>query len=860
MVDRSTAGDLGANVSQPGPSKRTSLFESKLVLDALRIIRAPNQVVELRVLEGVTGHGGWPATWNGYFHDPEQLVASLSMIQAATGVYITVNPINPSLLARANNRLRKAEKGGSTTDLDVLSRRWMLIDTDARRPSGISASDAEHENALRRAAEIQAYLTGEGWPEPIVADSGNGGHLMYRIDQPVDDGGLIQRCLAALAARFDDEQVNVDTTVFNPSRIWKLYGTRACKGDSTPDRPHRLAKILSSPPSLAVVPDARLNQLAGEISPPERKQQSHHGLGGDFDIEQFIAQHGLDVEGPHDWSGQQGPGRRWTLKKSPLCDHHDGAAFILQHASGAITARCHHNSCSWGWPELRQQLSGVDRDVDTTSPKSRNRRDSRSNVNVSTVNAMKLRTPPAAYRPFPVEKFPAPVGTFIGAAAAAIGCDPAFVALPILACLARAIGNNRVVRLKSSWMEPAILWAAIVGKSGTQKSPALKIATKILQHKQEEAFESCQQDLAEYEINRAEYERDLQEWKRKKRPGDPPWEPKAPTARRYLVGDITIEALADRLANQYDGVLVVCDELAGWINGMGQYKGGRKSADTGYWLSTWSAAAMSVDRKTGDRKTIHIPRASVSIVGGIQPDILRSALGSEHLQDGMCARLLLAMPPARFARWSEAVVPFETERAISEVFDQLLRLEPAADASGRPAPFPLDLSPEARDLWIAYYDRHREEQLDLDDDLAAAWSKLEAYTARFSLIFQLCGYAAGLCPEAPIDDVSMRSAIAVSDWFAWEAKRVYALLAETKEERQHRELIELIRRKGESVTARDLMRSSRRFASAAEAEAALNELFLAGVGRWEWLQPGRQGGRPTRRFLLVDSVDIDQTS
>ena len=37
-----------------------------------------------------------------------------------------------------------------------------------------------------------------------------------------------------------------------------------------------------------------------------------------------------------------------------MCEHHgDGAAHIEQHAAGAITAGCHHESCKWTWHDLR---------------------------------------------------------------------------------------------------------------------------------------------------------------------------------------------------------------------------------------------------------------------------------------------------------------------------------------------------------------------------------------------------------------------------------------------------------------------------------------------------------------------------
>ncbi|MFB3105995.1 MAG: YfjI family protein, partial [Pseudomonadales bacterium] len=412
--------------------------------------------------------------------------------------------------------------------------------------------------------------------------------------------------------------------------------------------------------------------------------------------------------------------------------------------------------------------------------------------------------------PFPLRCLPAIVGKFVGAASTAIGCDPAYIALPLLACLARAIGNKRVIRLKRSWTEPAVIWAAIIGKSGTQKTPALQAATGQLLKRQTEAMAAFEGQEKDYEQAVAEYNKEMSVWKKTKTTENAPWEPERPKCERFVASDCTIEALASLLDGQFDGVLVARDELSGWINGIAEYKGG-KGSDLGHWLACWSAQPLIVDRKTGDKKTISIERASVSLCGGIQPSVLRTAIGREHLADGLCARLLLAMPPAKVITWTDATIDVETELTLSQVFNNLLEgLEPALDENEEPAPFPLDLSPEAKAVWIEYYNRHRYEMIELEDDLAAAWSKLEAYTARFALIFQMCTWATGDASAGnEIDEASMTSAIALSEWFGGEAKRAYGLFVESEEDRDQRELVNWISRRGGRVTARGLQMSVR---------------------------------------------------
>ncbi len=333
------------------------LFDHAEVTRTLNLLLPDGQVTELRALDAVLTGERRRVTATGYFDDRAKLIESLENIRSAKGIYLTLNPVDPELLARAANRIRSAVLGDSTADINIIARRWLMVDFDPVRPAGISSSDGQHEAALLRARRCQAHLSQCDWPEPIVADSGNGAHLLYPIDLPVSDRGLVSQCLSVLAATFNDPAVTVDTTVHNPARIWKLYGTPACKGDNTPDRPHRISRILSAPVELEPVPRKYLEELAAEAPIDPRSAQNgsprHEKSGGSFDVAAFIARHNLDVEGPHDWHGRQGTGQRWIFRTSPMCDHHDRSAFVVKHASGAITAHCHHNSCSWTWHDFK---------------------------------------------------------------------------------------------------------------------------------------------------------------------------------------------------------------------------------------------------------------------------------------------------------------------------------------------------------------------------------------------------------------------------------------------------------------------------------------------------------------------------
>ena len=232
----------------------------------LRTLVPAGSVVELRALN-VPQTYGRPKTAFGYFDSLHLDVMATEAVQlsnsGATGVYWTLNPVDPDLLARAANRVRDAGKGDTTCDINITSRRWLLIDADPTRPSGISSTDQEKAEAGRVINDVQRHLTELGWPAPVVADSGNGFHLLYRVDLPAADDSLIKQVLESLANRFNYEHVDIDRAVFNPSRICKLYGTVGRKGDHLEGlRPHRVSSVLEIPAELIPVPIELLRVVA----------------------------------------------------------------------------------------------------------------------------------------------------------------------------------------------------------------------------------------------------------------------------------------------------------------------------------------------------------------------------------------------------------------------------------------------------------------------------------------------------------------------------------------------------------------------------------------------------------------------
>jgi len=312
--------------------------------------------VELRILK-VPGKG----TISGYYDDMNKLVEEASKWSGqAPGIYITLNEVDPALLSRALNRARVMGRDDkSTSDSDIIRRRIFPLDFDPVRPSGISSTAEENEAAIKMAKATQAWLSNAcGWPKPVLFGlSGNGAHLPYSIDLPNDQEStlLMKKVLKVLDLKFSNEQVKVDLTTFNASRIWKLYGTMACKGDSTQERPHRMAEILECSEIVQTLTIHQLERVAALLpEAPKVNPNKSYNFNRDFDLSSWIIEHGLSVHKEATWQD----GHIWVLGVCPFDSNHtDNSAYITKHSSGGIGAGCHHNGCKalgWGWKELRE--------------------------------------------------------------------------------------------------------------------------------------------------------------------------------------------------------------------------------------------------------------------------------------------------------------------------------------------------------------------------------------------------------------------------------------------------------------------------------------------------------------------------
>jgi hypothetical protein len=297
----------------------------------------------------------------GWFSDVEEAIRLALAVDRETNpdaVYVTLNPCQKALLARGDNRLKVSPNRTKDSEIDKIKN--LLIDIDPERPSDISSSENEHQGAMDLAWKVMDSLSARGWPDPFVGDSGNGAQLIYKVGlkNTKENVELIKLCLKALDAEFSSPEFKVDLKVFNPSRLVKLYGTHARKGENLAERPHRLATSIHEPKNPKTVPPELLNSLAGLANDQKKGKnlKSSSKSRKRFDVEAYLSHYGIVAV-------QTKPHESSTLYCLAECvfdpSHKRNESAIGQTDDGKLFYQCFHNSCQGRtWEDAKREISG----------------------------------------------------------------------------------------------------------------------------------------------------------------------------------------------------------------------------------------------------------------------------------------------------------------------------------------------------------------------------------------------------------------------------------------------------------------------------------------------------------------------
>lgn len=404
--------------------------------------------------------------------------------------------------------------------------------------------------------------------------------------------------------------------------------------------------------------------------------------------------------------------------------------------------------------------------------------------------------------PFPLDALPADLAAFVSDVAGATNTPTDYPGAFALAVAAGVAGATRAVEIKEGHVQRASLYVCAVARKGSGKTPALDAVCEPLYDEQA----------------------------RRRRAGD---------KAKAFVSDVTAEKLAELLNQDPRGLLLVRDELAGWLLSFNQYKAGGHGSDRQFFLSAWSGSPVAVDRKNKDAEPVYVRFPCLSVVGTIQPAVLERFRADAD--DGFYDRVLFTFPDeppmvgeqwltvsrAKRERWAEAVAE--------------LRRIPMQDGTDGARPYFLRLAPAARERWQDWTAdvAAQVNGEDFDEALRGPAVKLSGYAARLALVSHSLRQVYGDRVTNEIDGEDMRRGVALAVYFLDHAVRAWAAAGIDQRFGPARKVLAwLARLDAPTTTRRDAWRGLRKsFADPNELSGPLKTLVDHGYLRYAPADP-----------------------
>lgn len=309
--------------------------------------KSGEELVEVRIVDNA-----YKRTYSGYFTNVNTLLNEIRKYDNCN-IYFTLNAINPACYDREQHDRIVTKPKSTTSDNDIVGRDWILIDIDTKKPSDTNSTDEEKEMAKEVVNNVFKFLRDEGFEKPVVCDSGNGFHLLYKIamKNSNENTTICKEFLQVLDMLFSNPNVEIDCTTHNASRVCKLYGTFSRKGSNTKKRPQRESKILRIPDEIKITPNEYFAKVAAMLPKPEQPSKSNYYSNEKFDLEAFLNKHHIAVRNIVRTSSFT----KYILEECPFNSSHRAPdSAIFEMSNGGLGFKCLHSSCSqYTWKDFR---------------------------------------------------------------------------------------------------------------------------------------------------------------------------------------------------------------------------------------------------------------------------------------------------------------------------------------------------------------------------------------------------------------------------------------------------------------------------------------------------------------------------
>lgn len=724
----------------------------------------------------------------------------------------------------------RSGKGGAKVG-DVPCARCLFVDFD---PEGSGAAAYANPITVQHAL---ARIEGAALPHPTaIVRTPKGVHAYWRLEEPITELQVWERMQKAIIQR-----VGSDPCVHDAPRVMRLPGF-ACRKPLAEGRITELVEVDAE----------RIYALEEFPSAPTEAMSNAPPLQ-------------LDVLAELNDGREVPEHTRWVLEQATAKE---------LHREGMKGRRCelHHQAVhltrlGWSLPDVQQVIRRAAERLGLRGF------DLNDLVNRQVQNAFKhARDNPVRqvergaraqkvlpWQPFPVEALPPVVREMVQAAAPSAQVDPAMAAAMALGVIAGAIGRTRLLMLTEEFIVPPIIWIGVMAESGGGKSPCMKLMASSLVHREKQLQAGNADVLERFDLARRAHDEAMAQRRKSKAPaGDPPSCPKRPPLPRLTVDNATVEALVPIMRDNPAGVLGLHDEMAGFIGSFDQYRKGGKGSDATHYLRMHDGDAITVDRK-GEGST-YVPVATMSLLGGIQPGILRRLLGpsTEHGESGMLARFMLMWPPEvparRFRRESMGA---GVKQRFGELIGRLCDLRKGIDPLA-PTRTVL-LSDAAAEQFGDFYAEHDAHGRTTTGALRSALTKLGGGCARLALLHHEVMVQLQLAPPSEVQATSMEAAITITRWWRHETRRIYAELRQETDLQTLVPLLEYLRKHPGSTAAKAARGIHHYRGRSGDAEADLQRLQARGQVVQEVVPPGPLGGPATTRWWLAAPITITTT-
>jgi len=364
---------------------------------------------------------------------------------------------------------------------------------------------------------------------------------------------------------------------------------------------------------------------------------------------------------------------------------------------------------------------------------------------------------------FPVHVFPELIQEYITTAHKTLSFPLDYLGAGVLFTTSLLIGNTIKLKIKNGWMETPILYIAIVGKPGTNKSHSLSFTLSPIFRKEREYQKTYQKEMEQYTA--------LSDEEKKKKP--------EPIQKQLLINDITPETINQVHINNPKGIGYFRDELIAWLNDFNRY---HKGSEEQFWISAFSNKPIRINRV--NKPTLIIESPFIPVLGSIQPSLLPQLFADKRTSSGFTDRILFVFPDQLDKPyWQEAEMEQELIEQFDNIMSRFFELDLKTDKyDNNSQADEISICEEAKEIFTSWYNRNVDEfnHPNTPLEMAGVISKSDILCGRLCLILQALHNITNNESIGDIEEEAVNGAIQLIEYFKYQAKKTYKYAKENR--------------------------------------------------------------------------------